>query len=119
MTATAKAALTAAQWADRAVALAEARHLTGTIMRLGCWTGGDGSRWQSFRVPSADRTGLYTVDWQDSRALPLCHCTAASYGNPCAHAGAVIHSERQRAAAMTAADTRETFDSFRHNSGGY
>lgn len=92
--------LAAAEWQDRAVALAEARHLTGTITRLGRWTGGDGSRWQNFRVPSADRTGIYTVDWQDGADRPACHCTAGSYGNPCCHAGAVIHSERQRAAAI-------------------
>lgn len=99
--------LTREEWNAHALELARARHLDGTATFLGTYTAGDGSTPICWHVPSHDRSGRYTVELDERTGVITCHCTAASYGRPCAHAGAVVHAlqQRQRALAGSEGDT--------------
>lgn len=100
-----------AQWQMRALELAFDRQLVGTAhlhhenfalnVRL-------------YHVPNADRRGegyLVSVagEWGDDQRV-MCPCPAGKYGVACAHAGAVIHYERQRAAALRGSEANTAWD---------
>ena len=97
--ATARAARirTRAEWNARALELAEAKHTTGTARHIG--TNEDGAH--LYRVPSWSHDGAVYVGSVWPAGAVLCCCTSASYSRPCKHAGAALHAERQREAAMT------------------
>lgn len=89
-------------WRERAIELAEARHLTGTVRFLG--TDGTG-RYETYRVPTSRRDGHYDVCYDrvteqfDAAAgtvmngpVVVAHCTASEHRRPCAHVGAVLRS---------------------------
>jgi hypothetical protein len=97
--ATAQVQLTVEQWQERALELARQYHLDGTASFLGTYTAGDGSHPVCWHVPSRDRTGRYTVEYDQRTGAISCHCVASTCGRPCCHAGAVVHALRQRAAA--------------------
>jgi hypothetical protein len=85
-------------WQQRALALADGRHLFGTPRQVG--TNAHGAAiWQ---VPSRSSDGTYYI----VKVWPVgdvgCSCTAGSYARPCAHAGAVIKAEAQREAVQAA-----------------
>jgi hypothetical protein len=85
-------------WAERCVELARAAHLDGTPSWLGQYTHSEG-RPHCWRVPSRDRSTTYTIEVEASGVV-RCHCRAAEFGNPCAHAGAAILAERARDRGM-------------------
>lgn len=94
------------EWSERAVELAEANHLDGTATWLGTYTHTEGKP-LCWRVPSRDRSGAYTVEVEEWSGIVRCHCTASSYGRPCAHAGSAILAYRTREQAMRPSDPRE------------
>lgn len=91
----------AEMYAHRAIELAEAAHLTATAQIIERT-----STYEVFAVPSKDRSRTHsvTLDSTGSTRMPRCDCPADHYGRPCAHAGAVLHYQRQRLAAMAARD---------------
>ena len=106
--ATAKAIQTQAGWEARALELAEARNLTGTASyvgechiygvwrpgpRLGCSLAQRAQRSRFLRRAGAG-------GWV--HGLPL---RGGSVRQPCSHAGAALHGERQRKLACQIADT--------------
>jgi hypothetical protein len=85
-----------AHWQARALELARQRHLTGTAQLIG--TGEVGQR--IYRVPSRSEIGLvYLVQFFTFTGRYFCGCHAGCWDRACSHAGAVVHAERQRAAA--------------------
>ena len=94
-----------AEWERRALELARAAHLDGVATYLGTYTAGDGSHPVCWHVPSRDRSGRYTVECDHATGEIRCYCTAATYGRPCCHAGAVVHALRQRAQAYAGAES--------------
>lgn len=78
------------EWRARAIALAEDRHLTGTVRYLG--TAHSGVH-EVYRVPSTRRDDVYEVVYDRvAGTFDRRHCTAASHEHPCCHVGAVLHS---------------------------
>ncbi|HEX6800691.1 MAG TPA: hypothetical protein VF116_23465 [Ktedonobacterales bacterium] len=91
-----------AQFRVRALELAFDRGLVGTARPVSenTWLGA-----RQYRVPNRDRRGDgYVVSVVDGGDAPereddqrvICPCPAGKYGVACAHAGAVVHYERQR-----------------------
>ena|SRR5258706_14159392 len=91
---------TRGEWEARALALAVAKHLIGTVRRRGA-----GQFAEVFTVPSGDRRGEHDV-WlsHGSDGFPRCDCVAGSYRRPCGHAGAVLHADCQRRDALQGSD---------------
>lgn len=106
---TAKAAGSRLEWNARAIVLAEQSHADGTARHIG--TNDDGA--QLYRVPSWSHDGAVYVVTVWPRGSVTCCCTAGSYGRACKHAGAALHAERQRQAAMTSR-TDEGLRTFAH-----
>lgn len=79
------------EWNARAEQLAVERGTRGTAQSLGP-AGDVGSLW---RVPSRSSVEAYDVVARRDGVI-VCPCGAGRYGRPCAHAGAVVHGERQR-----------------------
>jgi len=88
-------------WEARALALAGSRHVDGTA----CLTR-ENAAMRVYWTPNGDRrgTGYVVVVFPVTRHI-VCPCPAGAFGKPCAHAGAVIHAERQRAYAESHPDT--------------
>jgi hypothetical protein len=79
-------------WEARAIALADERHTIGTPRYIGSSDPGV-ELWQA---PSRAHGGCYVVRvWRAIDAI-TCSCTAATFGRPCCHAGAVLVAQRQR-----------------------
>jgi hypothetical protein len=96
-----------AQWNDRALDLARAHHLDGTATYLGIYTTSNGQP-VCWHVPSRDRTSRFTVEYDPTTQRIRCHCQAAHYGRPCAHAGAVVHALRMRQRAFSTTEREAT-----------
>lgn len=91
---------TRGEWEARALELAEAAHLTGTA-RLVAEKHGR----RLWEVPSADRRQVYGVAFDTLTGAYRCACLAGQHGGrACKHAGAALHGERLRLAAMSRPD---------------
>ena len=83
------------QWRERALELAEARHLDGTARLVS-----ESELARVYRIPNGDRRGEgYLVRFTLRRQEPHCECPAGAWGKPCGHAGAALHAEQLREAA--------------------
>ena len=78
--------MTREEWMQRAIALAWKRHVIGKI----CYLGTDRDGVLLFSAPSSSMPGhSYQLRMDLSRKHIACPCTAASYGFPCGHIGAM------------------------------
>ena len=88
-----------AQWAERAMVLADQAHLRYTARRL---VERDGV--ETFAVPSRDRLNTHQVTHDLHTGRVRCDCVAGSYGRACAHSGAVLGYLAQRDQACSQAE---------------